>query len=124
MTHRSGLSCPVQWSCQANFNNTRNSLAVAVQRPPKGSRAPSLQGVFNGLRAPRDKIAVLQGSIACFSGLQGLYFLKFGMISMGIVWAPGLQAFKMMGSRALATLLRGPHKKLVYKKLVLRWPKF
>ena len=53
---------------------------------------------FNGLPAPKDKIAVLQGSIACASGLHELYFLKFEKIAMGIVWAPGLQAFKMMGS--------------------------
>ena len=55
---------------------------------------------FNGLRAPKDKIAVLQGSIACSSGLQGLYFpyfLKFEKIAMGIVWASGLQAFKKVG---------------------------
>ena len=58
---------------------------------------------FNGLRAPKDKIAVLQGSIGCSSGLQELYFLKFEKIAMGIVWAPGLQAFKMTGSRAPAT---------------------
>ena len=63
---------------------------------------------FNGLRAPKDKIAVLQGSIARSSGLQELYFLKFEKIAMGIVWAPGLQAFKMMGSRAPATPLSGP----------------
>ena len=62
---------------------------------------------FNGLRAPKDEIAVLQGSIACSLGLQGLYFLKFEKIAMGIVLAPGLQAFKMMGSRAPATPLGG-----------------
>ena len=59
---------------------------------------------FNGLRAPKDKIAVPEGSIVCSSGLQGLYFLKYEEIAMGNVLAPGLQAFKMMGSRAPATL--------------------
>ena len=50
---------------------------------------------------------MLQGSIACSSGLQGLYFLKLEKIAMGHVWAPGLQAFKMMGSRAPATPFGG-----------------
>ena len=40
---------------------------------------------FDGFRAPKDKIAVLQGSIACSSGLQGLYFLKFVKIAKGNV---------------------------------------
>ena len=50
---------------------------------------------FNGLRAPKDKIAVLQGSILCSSGLQGLYFLKFKKTAMGMVWAPGLLISKL-----------------------------
>ena len=62
---------------------------------------------FNGLRAPKDKIAVLQGSIACSSGLQELYFLKFEKIAMGLSglqgsklskwWAPGLQRPPLWG---------------------------
>ena len=71
---------------------------------------------FNRLRAPKDKIAVLQGSILCSSGLQWLYFLKLEKTAMGIVWAPGLEAFKMMGSRAPANPPLGASQRVVREK--------
>ena len=67
---------------------------------------------FNGLRAPKDEIAVLQGSIACSLGLQGLYFLKFEKIAMGIVLAPGLPSFQNDGLQQGSSdppPLGGPH---------------
>ena len=61
---------------------------------------------FNGLRAPKGKSAVFLCSIA---GLQRLHFLKFEKTTMEIVWALGLQAFKMMSSKApLAPPLGAP----------------
>ena len=53
---------------------------------------------FNGLQAPKDKIAVLQGSIACSSGLQGLNLLKFEKIALGNVWAPSFQNVELQSS--------------------------
>ena len=88
--------------------NLKYLTTLTLLRPPKGSSLRVSRTYFNGLQAPKDKIAVLQGSIAS-SGLQKLYFVKFEKIAMGIVWAPGLQGLKMMGSRAPATPLWGPH---------------
>ena len=88
-------------------NNTQSRLFCRIAKrsvysskePQNVERRGPLRGLglrvsmafFNGLRAPKDKIAVLQGSIACSSGLQGLYFLEFETIVMRFVWAPGLQ---------------------------------
>ena len=65
---------------------------------------------FDGLQTLKGKTAVLQGSITCLSGLQGLYLLKFEKTTVGSVCAPGLQAFKMMGSMAPVTTYWGPLK--------------
>ena len=55
---------------------------------------------FNGLQALKGTTAVLQGSIAYFSGLEGLHLSRFVKTAMEIVWVPELQAVKMMGFRA------------------------
>ena len=93
----------------------------ASVRPLNGSHAASLQrAYFDGLRAPQGKIIMLQGSNTYFSGLQGLHLLKFEKTTMGIVWAPGLQAFKMMGSRAPAIFLRRLYEKFLEVKFPSR----
>ena len=73
---------------------------IAQSRLPDGSHFTRLQGIFNGLRAPKGKIAMLKGSIACFSGLWGLYLSNFEKTTVTIVSALGFQTFKIMGSRA------------------------
>ena len=60
---------------------------------------------------------MLQGSIASFSGLDGLdglHLSEFKKTSMEIVWVPGPQAFKIAGSRGPVTLLGG----LVIKRCI------
>ena len=111
-------SCPVLNICQPCaacpsslshfFHFSRYQYFLQLCRSPL--RALGLRvsrANFNGLLAPKNKVAVLHGSIACFSR-PGLNLLKFEKIAMGIVWAPGLQAFKIMGSRAPSTPLLGP----------------
>ena len=55
-----------------------------------------------GSGLPKIKLLCSRAPLHALVGSR-LYFLKFEKIAMGIVWAPGLQAFKMMGSRAPAT---------------------
>ena len=75
---------------------------------PRDLRLRVSRAYFNGLRAPKGKTAVLQGSIASHSGFHRLHLSKFEKTTIGIVRAPGLQALKMVGSRALVIPLLGP----------------
>ena len=61
-----------------------------------------------GSGLPKTKLLCSRAPLHALLGSRNSIFLKFEKIAMGIVWAPGLQAFKMMGSRAPATPLSGP----------------
>ena len=52
-----------------------------------------------GSELPKTKLLCSRAPLHALLGSRNSISSKFEKIAMGIVWAPGLQAFKMMGSR-------------------------
>ena len=73
-------------------------------RPPEGSRGSKSPGhILMGSGLPNAKLPCSRAPLHPFQGSTGFHLSKFKKATMGIVWAQGLQAFKMAGSRAPVT---------------------